>query len=155
MVPAARAAPRLEANTTLPRPASFRNSRRSIGCFMDDSSREKEGAMRCNTSVRPRIFPSRRNQDVGKALSRAFDACEDAKLATPRLARKSVAQYQPAHLPRGDYLAVHELLVIALDRWRHVQVVDHQAQRLAQALLGDICQPVDALQLGAIVEVKP
>jgi len=44
----------------------------------------------------------------------------DAKLATPRLARTSVAQYQPAHLPRGDYLAVDELLVIALDRSTHV-----------------------------------
>src|SRR5216683_2004746 len=43
MVPAARAAPRLEANTTPPKPASFRNSRRSIGCFMDDSLRTKKG----------------------------------------------------------------------------------------------------------------
>ena len=48
-----------------------------------------------------------------------------------------------------------ELLVIALDRSSFVQVVDHQAQRLAQALLGDVRQPVDALQLGAIVKVKP
>ena len=37
IVPAARAAPRLEANTTPPKPANFRNSRRSIGCFMGNS----------------------------------------------------------------------------------------------------------------------
>src|SRR5256885_8261101 len=158
MVPAARAAPRLEANTTLPKPASFRNSRRSIGCFMNDSSRKKG---LCGAIPQPAGRYSRRIEFMRSGINRARTRyymvrprkriSGDARLATQRLARKSVAQYQPAHLPRGDYLAVHELLVIALDRSRHVQVVDHQTQRLAQPLLGDVCQPVNALQLGTIV----
>src|SRR5881296_218548 len=41
MVPAARAAPRLEANTTPPKPASFRNSRRSIGWLTCSSLRKR------------------------------------------------------------------------------------------------------------------
>src|ERR1700693_1833240 len=72
-----------------------------------------------------------------------------------RVPGMSVAQYQPAHSPRGDYLAMDEFLVIALDRSRHVQVIDHQAQRLAQPLLGYVRQPVDSLQLRSIIEVKP
>src|SRR5437868_3210108 len=162
MVPAARATPRVEANTTLPKPASFRTSRRSIGCFMDDSSRKKG---LCDAIPPPVRRYSRRIEFMVSGIKRGHARynvvrprkriSRDAKLATPRLARTSVAQYQPAHLPRGDDVAVDELFVIALDRSTHVQIVDHQTERLAQPLLGDVCQPVDALQLGAIIEVKP
>src|SRR6476660_1152624 len=67
---------------------------------------------------------------------------------------RSPAQRQTADLPRSDEGAVDELLVISLDRARLVKIVDHQAERLPQALPRDVGEPVDPLELRAVVQVK-
>ena len=62
---------------------------------------------------------------------------------------------QPPHVGGGDDLAVADVgLDVVFDVLRLVLIIDHQAERLGVSLGGGVGQVVDALDAGAVAEVK-
>src|SRR5262245_21301639 len=62
---------------------------------------------------------------------------------------------EPLHGIRRHYRAVLGVgLVVSLDALEIVEVVHHQAVRLAERLAGGVGEPVDLLEAGAVAEVE-
>src|SRR6185369_18069893 len=55
---------------------------------------------------------------------------------------------------RDDLVLVRERYVVALDSGKVVQIVDHEASALAQAVVADVAHPVQALEARAVAQVE-